>query len=173
MFFGSWYAFMRTPADKLRYVATVVTHDLSPLNRAAKRGQGVNRTAQRTLDKIQLGVQLHNTAHFPISAFLEFADTEMEDKRPPRTDYPKAPVTVTPGNTIVMLDVPIEMVGTPCAKLEGRMFIKVKYGFPKNEKYELSFKAKIEALIRHDGFIQATYTHWDTNQPELLKIGQG
>lgn len=173
IFFIEARANMRTPSNKLRYAGTIVNYDLQPARRhdrraavAVERRAGGSQppTLQRHLDKTQIGVSLHNSASFPISAILVSAETEMEEKKPPRTDYPKAPVLILPGNTLFMMDVPIPMDGHPCEKLEGRLNLKIKYGFPGREKYELLFKGKVEALIRPEGFLQMTYTNWDSQQ---------
>jgi hypothetical protein len=163
----------RSPANKLRYTGTLVNYELQPQPRRERRGaQAIERKAlttappvvQRHLEKTQIGVQLHNNAPFPISLVVISAETEMEGMFPPRTSYPKPPVVILPGNVVFVTDEAIPMNGHPCEKLEGRMNIKIKYGLPGKEKHELTFKGKVEALMRPEGFNQMTYTHWDTDQ---------
>lgn len=168
MLFAKYYSFMRSPAHKLRYMGTTYTQDLHPLNRQGRRtSDTTGRIVKRTIDKSQVGVQLHNSAHFPISAILVEADTEMDGNRPPRATFPKKPVTIFPGNVIMMMDDAIPMNQTPCERLEGRLYIKIKYGLQGNENNELIFKAKLEVLIREDGFVHGTYTHWDPQQSSV------
>jgi hypothetical protein len=172
LFFSVSYASARTPAHKLRYVNTIVGTDLgSPPNRKRKRASqatAVGGIPQSYLDKVQVGVQLQNTANFPISAFVEIAETEMLDKKPPRTTYPKPSVTITPGNVVNMMDEPIELDGTPCGKMEGVLNIKIKYGRKGKEHFELSFKAKLEVFMRRDGLISAISTGWDSNRLDAI-----
>jgi hypothetical protein len=169
IFFSNQYSQNRTPAHKLRYNGTLTNCSVMPLNRKSKRAaQSVTgdtqSVVQRHIDKIQIGVSLFNSAPFPIFVHIEHAETEMESKTPPRTKYPKDSVEILPGNVVFMTDQPISMDGHPCERIEGKMDIIVKYGRKNDEKYELRFKGKVEALIRPDGFLQGNYTHWDSQQ---------
>ncbi len=47
------------------------------------------QNVSRTLDKVQLGVELTNNAFFAITAFLERAETEVEGEKPPPQHIPK------------------------------------------------------------------------------------
>lgn len=164
MVFAQNYAFTITPAHKLRYAGTVINQDLHPLNRQSRRAESSSgKIVPRTIDKIQIGIQLHNTANFPISLYLESADTEMEGNKPPRGIFPKPPITVFPGNVVMVIDDPIDMKQAKCEKIEGRMLMKVRYGLRGKEVNDLTFDAKIEVLIREDGYIHGNYTHWNAN----------
>lgn len=156
-----------SPLNKLRYSGTIINHDLDPLsiNRSAKRSlvhQGMQAT--RNLSRIQIGVSLYNSGHFPISARLELAETTIESLTPPRVKYPRDFVTIFPGNNVFMIDEAIDMKGHPCDRIEGKMKIIVKYGNKNDEKYELSFIGKIEAFFQPNGFMQGNYTHWESDQ---------
>jgi hypothetical protein len=172
MFFVSSFTDMRTPAHKLRYISTVVAVDLAmPPNRKSKRASTSTTTlgiVQSYLDKVQVGVQLQNVAAFPISAHIVSATTKMSGKEPPRTEYPKPSVTISPGNVVNMTDVPIEMHSLPCGKMEGVLDMKIKYGRKGRENFELLFKAKLEIFMRKDGLIQFISTAWEANQPGVI-----
>ncbi len=152
----------KNPQHKLIYVCTAVNYDLLPLNRHQNR-QSPKSTVVRKLDKTQIGVALRNNAGFPISVILHSADTEMEELKPARTPYPKSPTIVLPGNTMHIMDTPIPMNALPCAKLEGKMKLEIKYGLPGNEVYDLNFNARVEALMQPVGFINGIYTHWESD----------
>lgn len=158
----------RTPLNKLRYQGTLVNYDLMPEARQARRANqslsDKNVIIPRKIEKVQIGVSIYNSAHFPISVFINNAKTEMEGRRPPRSDYPKGAVLVSPGNTVFLLDDPIEMGGADCKKLEGRLDMKVKYGLSGKEENEMSFIGKVEAYMQHQGFITQIYTHWESEQ---------
>ena len=164
LYYLSAYGYTQTPANKLRYVGTMAPIDLDPGKKSKKALITHGTPIFRTISKAQLGVQLQNHAHFPISAYIESAASAVEDNTPPRTEYPKEPVTILPGNTVFMCDEPIAMESHLCGRLEGRMDIIVKYGKPGKEKFELSFNGRVEIFMTAEGLVQATYTHWDSNQ---------
>lgn len=158
-----------SPLNKIHYSGTLVNYDLVPPNTAQallKKSTKQNIAHTRKLDKTQVGVALQNYAAFPISIILASAETKMEGKKPPRpeTPYPRPPVMLLPGNTVMMMDDPIAMEGLECQKLEGEMKLKIKYGFLGKEIYELNFAGRVEAMMRPEGFITGTYTHWESAQ---------
>ena len=159
-----------TPEHKLRYSGTAINYDLldNPANRQQRRAADTPKGTQiipRHLSKIQIGIHLFNTASFPISAYLEKAETEIEGTTPPRSTYPKKPVTIMPGSNILLADEPIN-VNIECGRIEGKMDISIKYGKPGNEKFLLHFKGKVEAFFVKEGWMQGNYTHWDTNEAD-------
>jgi hypothetical protein len=164
VFFSSTYRDRNSPLNKLLYAGTAFNYDLKPMERRARRAAATGAVQARLLEKTQIGVFIHNAAPFPISAMLESAGTEVEGLTPPRSLFPRKPVIITPGNTVIMSDDPISMDGHVCEKLEGKMDIRIRYGFPGNEKYSLQFKGRVEALMVPEGFLQGTYTHWDSDQ---------
>jgi hypothetical protein len=163
-FFVDSYRQRKSPLNKFLYAGTVFNYDLKPMARQARRAAATGVVQARLLDKAQVGVFMHNSAPFPISANVEFADTEIEGIKPPRSLFPRQSVTILPGNTVIMADDPIPMDGHPCEKLEGRMNLTIKYGFAGKQKYELHFRGRVEAMMRPEGFLQGTYTHWDPEQ---------
>jgi hypothetical protein len=153
------YPFM-TPAHKLRHVGTQINRDLTAESRKDRRAAHAGVVVQRYLEKIQVGVMLQNAGHFPISAILEKANTEIEGLTPPRSEYPKAATSVLPGTQVFVGDVPIEVDGMTCGRLEGRMDLTIKYGEPGNEKHTLVFAADIAVFMRADGLIEMIHTNW-------------
>jgi hypothetical protein len=171
LYFGASYSIAKTPNNKLRYIGTLVMHDLTPENRLTRRAKSANNSAilttVRAINKVQIGVQLHNIANFPISVYLKSAETTMQGKAPPRSIFPKPSVTIVPGNAVILVDDPIDVGGLACGKIEGSMDIAVKYGLPGKEIYELRFKGKVDALFLSNGFLQSITTQWDSNLPQL------
>jgi hypothetical protein len=167
IFFAGTYRDRITPANKILYLGTQVNYDLVALTRHGRRAQTTGAIPARTLSKTQIGVVLQNSAGFPIEAHMESAETMMEGLAPPRSMFPKQPVVILPGNSMMFLDDPIDMDGHVCEKLEGHMKISVKYGLPGRRKFELHFNGRVEALMRPEGFIQGTYTHWDSELTSL------
>lgn len=153
-----------TSAHKLRYVGTQINRDLSPENRKDRRAAHAGVIAQRFMEKIQVGVLLQNIGHFPISAILVKADTEIEGLTPPRSEYPRPATSILPGNQIFVGDVPIEAGGMTCGRLEGKMDLTIKYGEPGNEKHLLSFKADIAVFMRSDGLVETIHTNWASTE---------
>jgi hypothetical protein len=158
------YSRVITPENKLRYVNTIVPIDLSAVSNSRRAAQAQLVNHQRGISRIQVGVILQNMAHFPISAYIEHAETEMDGQTPPRASYPKPPITIVPGNNVFMLDHPIEMNNRKCDHLEGRIDMTICYGKQGKERYKLGFKGKVEIFIETNGVVRALYTHWDTNQ---------
>jgi hypothetical protein len=153
-----------TPKHKLRYIATVVLRDLVSEQRRARRATATGAITQRHLEAVQVGVQLHNVSHFPISAFVESAETQMEGLTPPREQFPRKPTTILPGNQVFMVDGRIDMEGMASGRIEGRMDIVIRYGYPGAEDHKLHFTAGVTAFLRQDGLVESTYTQWDSNQ---------
>ena len=106
----------------------------------------------RTLDKVQLGVELTNNSYFPISVILERAETQVEGETPPRSTFPKPPTTIQPGASIRLMDDAIPMEETPCQHLGGQIDMMIKYGRKGNEKFELSVKGAVRIEMESNGF---------------------
>jgi hypothetical protein len=164
LYYIKGYGRIITPENKLRYINTIAPIDLSPISNGRRAAQAQLVHHERGISKIQIGVMLQNMAHFPISAFIQNAETEMDGKTPPRTHYPKAPITIVPGNNVFMLDHPIEMGGRKCDHIEGRIDMTICYGAKNKEHYKLEFKGRVEIFLEQNGVIRAMYTHWDSNQ---------
>lgn len=165
---SSEYRERKNPLNKLRYISTAVNYDLTQLpspNRQQRRSGKIAQIVPRTLDKIQIGVHLRNEATFPISLYLDKADTAIEtddgDLKPPRSQYPKAATTILPGSSVMLTDDAILVNNQPCGNFSGKMDLIIKYGLPKREVYTLEFKAKIDAAMENFGFLTSTHTHWE------------
>lgn len=176
----SQYMERKSPLNKLKFIGTRIAADLSPAtvpaqlfgNRRQRRAQSskpVERVlaqneiaagVPRTLEKIQVGVAVRNDATFPISLFLEAADTEMDGEKPPRTSYPKPAVIILPGTAVNIQDERIDMDDRSCERMAGKMDMRIKYGLPGRERFELRFQANLDIVMTNFGFITETHTNW-------------
>jgi len=107
----------------------------------------------RTLEKGQLGLELFNTSTKPLSVFLHSATTTIEGNLPPRSQFPKGPFTVVPGQRLRLVDDAIEMDKHPCGSLLGEIDMVVKYGALGRERFELRMVAKIRIIMESYGFV--------------------
>jgi hypothetical protein len=156
-----------SPQNKLTY-KPVFHCDLTPReapligNRQRRRSQGpplmlsstqLNPNVTRTLDKVQVGVEITNTALFPISFFLESAETEIEGEKPPRSVFPRPIATIAPGTSVRVMDDTIEMEEYPCQRLSGKIDMMIKYGRPGDEVFELHPKGVLDVIVESYGFV--------------------
>jgi len=94
-----------------------------------------------------------------MSIFVESAETEIEGDRPPRGKFPKPPIIVQPGTTVWIHDDPIEMDNAVCDNMDGAMDIKVKYGLPGKERFEIRHKGAVEIFMEPYGLLKQVYFH--------------
>lgn len=118
----------------------------------------IDPSANRTMDKAQLGVEITNNAFFPISCILQSAETEVEGEKPPRSEFPKKAALVRPGGSIRIQDDPIPMDEFPCQRLAGKMDIFILYGRPGAEIYELRAKGTVSIVMESFGFVGSVMT---------------
>ena len=175
------YRERKNPHNKIRYVGTHLLTDLDAAvipvaaqgNRHQRRALKGHAPApqrlsanqvmvgvSRTLNKIQVSVSIRNDAVFPISVFLESADTEVEGQKPPRGVFPKNKALVATGNTVLMSDDAIEMDGSPCQRMAGKMYLKIKYGLQGKERFTLELKADLDIQMEPWGAILAVGSTW-------------
>ncbi len=158
------------PLNKLQWIV-VFQCDITPATmqpvgnrrqRLAQRAIGnqvmlsstqLNPSVSRTIDKGQLGIELLNTANFPISCILFSANTDIEEIVPPRSIFPKAPYLLAPGARIRLCDDPIDMEQHQCGKLLGKVDIVIKYGKPGKESCEIKVDCKVNVIMEHYGFV--------------------
>jgi hypothetical protein len=161
----SLYRERKNPENKLIPRNTIFNHDLGPVHQQnRKTRQGMAKTGlvvpgpPRHLLKGQLGVEIVNTASFPISIFIESAETSIEDKKPGRTKYPREPIIVQPSQVFWLHDdvIPLDL---PCRVINGDMKIVAKYGLPGREKYTLTYEGTVEAFFEPTGFLKGVYFH--------------
>ena len=163
-----------TPQNRLTY-GVIYQGDLTPANPSLLGNRHQRRTqtqarkqahqqlsstqldtnVTRTIDKGQLGIEVTNTALFPISCILESAKSEIEGFEPPRSNYPKAPVMIAAGQKIRICDDAMEMDQFPCQKLAGELDLLVRYGLPGKEHFELHVKGPVSVMMEHYGFVSA------------------
>jgi hypothetical protein len=151
------------PRNKLAYVQTVVHFDLKGGPALANVGGSTGRP--RKLEQMQIGVELQNRSSSPISLSIANAETEIEGLFPPRTNYPKAAITILPGGLVRCFDLPIPMKDKPCGRISAKMSIKVKYGMQGDEDEELNFDAVLDIALQPDGTQMQLFTHWNPNIP--------
>jgi hypothetical protein len=148
------------PTNKLIYVQTVLNLDLKG-SKALPVTPGGSTGKPRKLDKLQIGVELHNRSNYPMSVILLSGETSVERKSPPRSVYPKAASIIGPGAIFRVHDDPIFMDGLECGKrLVGTMRFKVKYGLQGDEDDELNLEATLDISISTSGQFEFMYTHW-------------
>jgi hypothetical protein len=107
----------------------------------------------RTIDLAQISVELKNNATFPISIFLELAETEIEELKPPRSKFPKDKAIIAPGDKIRMVDDRILMDDFPCQRLSGKMNMRIRYGLPGSETFSLDVEGTLLIVMEHYGFV--------------------
>ena len=157
-----------TPANKIQY-GVVYNMDLAPAPAPIAKGSSSRRLAvidadarmlgpmeivsdvKRTIQVSQLGIEVFNTATFPMSCILFYADTVIEGATPPRTTFPKPPYVVPAGGRFRLTDERIAMNNIPCGKLTGTINVILKYGRVGKEKFEVSVKGGVEIVIEDNG----------------------
>ena len=117
---------------------------------------GVNRN----LTKGQLSIEIKNNASFPISFFLNSAETEVDGEQPPRGKFPKGSTLLRPGQSMRVMDNSIEFDKVPCRRLTGKIDWNIKYGLPGKETFDLNIKAALDIQIEKFGFVTAVVTQW-------------
>lgn len=179
---GSEYIQRKHPLNKLAYLGTHCFVDLIPAElplhlfgnrhdrRAMKQqqsekayvlsGSEIMHGVNRKLDKAQIGITLQNNASFPISCFMESAETELQGIKPPRGTFPRDTMTMLPGNKITFKDDRINMDGMECGNMSGTMDMTLKYGLPGKERLELRFRASLEIQLQSYGQVVAVHSHW-------------
>jgi len=167
------YKQFHDPANKLLYNATIFNFDLDSIshNRKARRANPIRqqgnatiylRPPERTLLRGQLGIQVVNSANFPISIILEAAETEIEGNTPPRHKYPRPAVTALPGIPITVCDLPIPLNGRRCDTLQGKLYMTIRYGLPGKENYKLEIRARrVDIMLSPNGFLSGVNTSWE------------
>jgi len=170
------YRDRQTAENKLRYNGFVFNFDLvaaSPQNRKQRRAVSSAQrreaseelqTMTREIEVAQLGAEFWNVGTFPISIILEEAESEFEALTPPRTKYPKEPVTVLPGIPIRMCDERIPLnPHIECGRLEGRLKMRIRYGHPGKERHTLDVRVKrVDILMDPNGFYRGNATEWES-----------
>jgi hypothetical protein len=114
----------------------------------------------RELRIAQISISVKNTASFPLSVILEFAETEVAGKRPPRSHFPKNPSTIPAGQSVNIADDKINMEGYPCGRLVGKLRMLVKYGRPGKEVFVLDLNADLDIVMENWGMVHQVAAGW-------------
>jgi hypothetical protein len=115
---------------------------------------------RRNIEKAQIAVELVNAATFPISCFLETADTELEGIKPPRSDFPKPKTLLLPGNKVRISDDPIDMDEHQSGPIAGKMNFIIKYGLPNKEYFEICLRANLVTQMTDFGLVTSVAASW-------------
>jgi len=107
---------------------------------------------------MQLGCEFINTATFPISIIVESVETEVELMTPPRTQYPKPATRVMPGVRIKIVDERIIMNNRTCSNLTGNIDMKLKYGLPVKERFDMELKGGVDINCNPNGVVTGIKT---------------
>jgi len=165
---ASTYLERKNPAYKLQIVKNLFNFDLVPItapnrkHRRAATAQGgapAAVPAQRHFLKGQLGFEVWNRASFPISVIVVAAETEIEEKKPPRATFPKKPGIIQPGTSVWIHDDAIDLGNMVCDNIDGKMDITVKYGLPGKEHFEMRQTGTVEIFMEPYGFFKGLYFH--------------
>jgi hypothetical protein len=162
---ASMYLERKNPLNKIKVLGTIFPHDLAPMsqhNRQVRRGAAKERVVvqlpTRRIIKGQLGVEIANTAIFPISVIPYSSDTKLYGKQPPRAKYPKPSTLLQPGGIIWIHDEAIEL-NVQCGLLTGSIDIVIKYGMPGNERFTLTHRGTVEVFMEETGMLKVVYFH--------------
>jgi hypothetical protein len=167
---GSNYIERKNPLNKLSW-NVVFNCDLNPtkavvtVNRQQRRAVAkradlpdlsptqIDKNVARTLRVGQLGVEIVNNATFPISCFLDSAETTVADNSPPRSKFPKDKALIGPKDKFRLVDDRIDLNDMPCQRLSGAVKMVVKYGLPGKEKFEIVVEGTVEIIMERFGYV--------------------
>jgi hypothetical protein len=151
----SEYMERKSPFGKLRFIQTAVGIDLTGIAQPTKPQKitNISQLPKRTIDKMQLGIDLQNTATFPISILVVAAESEIDHLTPPRSHFPKGPMLILPGVIMRITDERIEMNNKTCEKLVGSYDLQLKYGLPGKERFDLRHASSLEIHIQPFGMV--------------------
>ncbi len=139
--------------DKIKFVIPNVGFDY--INQKASK--------IRKISYSQVMIQLRNDAHFPMSVYLENAETSIEALIPPRTKYPGQAVLVGSQGIFFLMDARIEMQNQACRDLTGEAHFRVRYGKAGNEKYVLDVKGTLFIGMDPTGFVKGIWFNHSGN----------
>jgi hypothetical protein len=176
LLFISIYRERESAEGKLRFTSTVFQYDLIPFkpNRPQRRAAGqqygvkaiILEPSIRHIENGQLGVEVFNGGTFPLSVILEAADTAIENKTPPRVQYPKPASLLLPGLPARICDERISLNSMECRRLEGRCYMSIRYGRPGKERYRLDLRLKkVDIHLQPNGMYAGNYTEWEGLTP--------
>jgi hypothetical protein len=169
---ASSYLERKNPAYKLQVIKHLFNFSLVPVggpNRKQRRAAKAQDSAPavpayRHLEKGQLGFEVWNRASFPMSVVVVSADTEIEGERPPMAKFPKKPIIIQPGTTMWIHDDPISLGDMLCENLDGKIDIRIKYGRPGRERFELDQRGTVEIFMESYGLYKGMYFHPETSE---------
>ena len=163
---ASLYQERVTVENKIALRNIVFFHDLAampkpsrPIRRAAKSEKILVPTPARRIENGQLGVEVVNTASFPLDICVFSASTKIGSKSPPRSSFPKELIPIQPGVVTVLHDDRIENLDIPCGIITGEFEMVIKYGKPGKAKYFLHHTGTVDIFMEPSGFMRGLYFH--------------
>jgi hypothetical protein len=148
-----FYTERNNPENKLKFVGPLIKMDLV---------KGKVNAAKR-IAKMQAGFQIRNDSFFPISFYIQTAETTLDDKQPPRSKFPKPAVTIGPSGIYHVSDEVIDMHERLCSDMSGYEHFVVRYGKRGNEKYTLIIKGELIINMKPSGEVTHTQLAVATN----------
>lgn len=140
------------PVNKLVFTHVTLSADFL-------KDKGGKRIA---LQRAQIGYQLQNLAHFPISFVIDDMHTSFEGMVNPKPDRPFRGTEVPPGNVNIYRDDVIPTKGMPLNKeaYEGNLKFRIRYGYVGNEKHVINRNLSLSFVIDNKTGA-STITFWD------------
>ena len=109
------------------------------------------------INSLCLGFQLHNSAVFPIEYELQWLQTGVDGKFPPKKPYAVTLYTVPPGGRSWFDDFFINMPDPPKSRpVEGNIEFTVQYGRPGRLKCILNKKLQVFIGFDEQGDVKST-----------------
>ena len=160
----------KNPANKLQYfiglgMDLLPEHAPAAGNRAAvRKAKSVDAVpvlgptqlqmgVSRKISKAQIGLELVNASHIPISCYTLTATTALDGLEPGRSKYPKPPFLLIPGARIRMYDDLIDMEQHPAGRKLGHIDMTIRYGHKGRETNELRVAGNVNVIMEHYGFV--------------------
>src|SRR5580700_5291678 len=128
-----------TAVNKLSFQGIAVASDFSK----DKNGR------PKIFERVQLGVVLHNSAHFPMSYYIEEIESSFEAMVNTNPDR-KFRGSIVPANSMVVYrDASIDCKKMPTNKsfYDGHIKIKVRYGLPGWDKHYIEQNSNVNLII--------------------------
>ncbi len=103
----------------------------------------------KTISRAQLGVVLHNAAHFPMSYYIEEIETSFESMVNTNPDRKFRGSVVPANSSVVFRDASIECKNIPTNKsyYDGYIKVKVRYGIPGWDKHYIEQNSNVNLAI--------------------------
>lgn len=116
----------------------------------------------KNIERVQIGISLQNTAHFPISYVVDEMSTSFEGMANARPKRDTNGAHIAPFSIGWFRDQPIDAKQMSLTKnvFEGHLKFKIRYGLPGNEKYPMERNLNVTMTFdeKAGGFSQIGYS---------------